>query len=356
MKGKNAFDAIEGIDTRYILEAAPDAPAYRGSKLRYIRIGAVAASLAVVTAAVLLGVGILRESGEAPAVPPAGGTGELETPTGGENAPLPPLNGSYTTDLYTVEEIDGKHYINFTDGNEKPAPESGGSTNVIKGIYFNSVEEMREKFLNGSFTADEVKNLKSQLTLTDKGFEIPDMTKLYDAVLPEGWSVYRVCVTSDHIGLSCRNEQTFDEEKEDYDGENGNLMIVSEQRYKTDYQFYFASQVEASKGGLIEDQTSFHGIPCKVYEAQNSVAKLRSIVMEYEKDGYCFEVLVTYILDHNQKPELINEEVPYDVTVFGKKDDVWFHMYITGFESAPEGDYYQSFGITPYQSTIVNVK
>ena len=112
MKGKNAFDAIEGIDTRYILEAAPDAPAHRGSKLRYIRIGAVAASLAVVTAAVLLGVGSLRESGESPAVPPAGGTGELETPTGGENAPLPPLNGSYTTDLYTVEEID-RRYANL---------------------------------------------------------------------------------------------------------------------------------------------------------------------------------------------------------------------------------------------------
>ena len=355
MKGKNAFDAIEGIDTRYILEAAPDAPAYRGSKLRYIRIGAVAASLAVVTAAVLLGVGILRESGEAPSVPPAGGTGELETPTGGENAPLPPLNGSYTTDLYTVEEIDGKHYIHFADGNEKPAPESGGSTNVIKGLYFNSVEEMREKFLNGSFTADEVKNLKSQLTLTDKGFEIPDMTKLYDAVLPEGWSVYRVCLDENDIYISVQNDKTFNESADDDTGESGFIAIHTDEHYDMVYQSYFVSYVQQYKDSIVRDETTFHGMPCDVYKRVSNGVNRKDVVMRVPIGGEAFDTLIKYRVKETGA-EVNNWGAPYSVSMYGEAFGQKIEIYLSGFESDPQGDFYQSFGIAPYQSTIVNVK
>ena len=51
MKGTTAFEAMEGLDPRYILEAAPDAPIRTGNKARLIRIAAVAAALALVVAA-----------------------------------------------------------------------------------------------------------------------------------------------------------------------------------------------------------------------------------------------------------------------------------------------------------------
>ena len=75
MKGKTAFHAMEGIDPRYILEAAPDAVVRKGSKAPYIRILAVAATVAVLTAVVVLGAGIMKQSGEnPPVVPPVGDT------------------------------------------------------------------------------------------------------------------------------------------------------------------------------------------------------------------------------------------------------------------------------------------
>ena len=75
MKGKTAFNAMEGIDPRYILEAAPDAAVRKGSKAPYIRILAVAAAVAVLTAVAVLGAGILKQSGEnPPVVPPEGDT------------------------------------------------------------------------------------------------------------------------------------------------------------------------------------------------------------------------------------------------------------------------------------------
>ena len=52
MKGKTAFHAMEGIDPRYILEAAPDAvaPVAVGRRTKFLRLAAVAAALAVVVA------------------------------------------------------------------------------------------------------------------------------------------------------------------------------------------------------------------------------------------------------------------------------------------------------------------
>ena len=52
MKGKTAFNAMEGIDPRYILEAAPDAvaPVAVGRSTKFLRLAAVAAALAVVVA------------------------------------------------------------------------------------------------------------------------------------------------------------------------------------------------------------------------------------------------------------------------------------------------------------------
>ena len=356
MKGKTAFNAMEGIDPRYILEAAPDAPVRTGSKARYIRILAVAATVAALTAVAVLGAGILKQNGDnppvrPPVVPPVGETDEVQTPAEGEDETAAPADGSYSTDLYTVTEIDGKHYINFVDGNEKPAPESGGNDFVLKGINFQSLEEMRQKFLKGSFTAAEVKDLKSQLTLTDKGFVVPDMMNLYNAVLPEGWSVPNIVLSDDSLIIKILKDSTFDETTGDDTGEFGYVTFMSEQKYENDYQTYFVSQIEQAKEGLLKDQTNYYGIPCKMYESRNSVAKLRSVVMEFEQDGCSFEILVSYILEHDRKPELVNPDIPYDVIMYGNMDGVRFKISLYGFESVPDESFYKSFGIQDYVPT-----
>ena len=85
MKGKTAFNAMEGIDPRYILEAAPDAGVRKGSKAPYIRILAVAATVAVLAAVAVLGAGILKQSGEnPPVVPPVGETQDAHVTSDGE--------------------------------------------------------------------------------------------------------------------------------------------------------------------------------------------------------------------------------------------------------------------------------
>lgn len=69
MKGKTAFNAMEGIDPRYILEAAPDAvaPVAVGRSTKFLRLAAVAAALAVVVAVGAVVAPMLMKEPAAPA-------------------------------------------------------------------------------------------------------------------------------------------------------------------------------------------------------------------------------------------------------------------------------------------------
>ena len=350
MKGKTAFNAMEGIDPRYILEAAPDAPVRTGSKTRYIRILAVAATVAVLTAVAVLGAGILKRSGEnppvrPPVVPPVGETDEVQTPAEGEDETAAPADGSYSTDLYTVTEIDGKHYINFVDGNEKPAPESGEDNIVVsKGIYFNSITEMKQKFLSGNFDKNEIQMMKAQLTLTDMGFEIPDMTKLQDVVLPEAWSVKNIKMDSSSISINIQNPSTYNEEKEDLSGEYGYIGLYSDKQYAGAYDFYFASYIDRIKNTLVDDRTTFMGMPCKVYEHTTSSSKIRVVVISIEEEDKRMEFMLSYYLEHKNAEE-VNSTIPHYVSMFGEINGTKVHAYLSGLENEPSMEFLQSFGI-----------
>ena len=71
MKGKTAFNAMEGIDPRYILEAAPDAvaPVAVGRRTKFLRLAAVAAALAVVVAVGAVVAPMLMKEPATPAEP-----------------------------------------------------------------------------------------------------------------------------------------------------------------------------------------------------------------------------------------------------------------------------------------------
>ena len=346
MKGKTAFNAMEGIDPRYILEAAPDAPvAVVGKRTRILRMSAVAATVAVLTAVAVLGAGILKQSGEnPPVVPPVGETQDAQTPAEGENETAAPADGSYATDLYTVTEIDGKHYISFVDGNEKPQEGSSGNAMIVKGIYFNSIEEMKQKFLKGNFTTAEVKNLKSQLTLTDKGFEIPDMTQLYDVVLPDGWSVSYVTLTETDIQIAFRNEATYNEKIEDFSGESGYMILLTDEQYEKKYQKDIVSYIEEIEDNKIQDKTEYLGYPCSMYEDVNDDVRLRVVLMKLEREGSTFEIMLTYCVEHPKK-EYVSDTVPYSVCMYGSANDQKFRVYLSGFENEPVKAFFDSFGI-----------
>ncbi len=371
MNGMQAFEAMTDIDPQYILKCAPDAPVkvkHRGS---YLRVAAIAAALAVLAIGSVIGWGSMnRGKNPSPTLPSEQGSGNAadsadtqestQTPTESmppvtesrppeeESKPSAPINGSYTTDKYTVEEIEGKHYISFADGNEKPTAENGDELTVITGIYFASLEEMQKKFLTGDFTEKEILQLKGQLTLTDKGFEIPDMTKLYDAVLPEGWSVKYLSLSANRILFSVQNDMTYNKEQDDDAGESGYIALLTDDRYEREYKKNISSYIEEIKNNKIESITDFQGIPCSVYEKINDDVKLQIVMLKFEQGDCSYEVKLTYCLAHPDK-ELVNDKVPYDLEMYGNMKGQKFKIYLSGFEQEITSDFLKAFAIRPLE-------
>lgn len=354
MKGKTAFHAMEGIDPRYILEAAPDAAVRKGSKAPYIRILAVAAAVAALTAVAVLGAGILKQSGDnPPVVPPVGETQDAQTPAEGENETAAPQNGSYSTDLYTVAEIDGKHYLNFFTENHPPEQEtSNGSDSiiVIPTLHFSSVASLQKKLLTGDWTEGEINILKQCSRWTDNGFEVPDAHNLYDAVFPSGWSVYGdVDYHGPYYYITARNDACTDDPYNGYDGESASVSLFNDSKYEYDHKLSILSVRE--KGTLIETWTEYDGVPCEVYEYDTSVATIRVIILKLEQDGDVKEIAMNYCLDHTRNPDVIDPDHPYLVYIFGDKDGVKYCVRLHSMKTAPGVEFLSSFGIKPVELT-----
>ena len=129
MKGKTAFDALGSIDPRYILEAAPDAPViHAGNKILYIRILAVAATVAALTAVAVLGAGIMKQSGEnPPVVPPVGetdGTFATTNDTNGNDTVSFETTGAETEVKEPTVEIGDYEFVYIPGEEEAELPDS----------------------------------------------------------------------------------------------------------------------------------------------------------------------------------------------------------------------------------------
>lgn len=354
MKGKTAFDALGSIDPRYILEAAPDAPARKGSKAPYLRILAVAATVAALTAVAVLGAGIMKQSGEnPPVVPPVEETQDAQTPAEGESETDAPQNGSYSTDLYTVTEIDGKYYLNFFEENHPLETETGvGSSSImiLPSLTFPSVECMRQKFLTGDWTEDEIKTLKRIMYWKGNGFEMPDIDHLYEAVVPDGWGgADKVWYYGDCYSFSIKNEATYRMTNEGGKGETGYIGVYPREKFDIRYQRDFVDFMESHKNDLLDGQSEYDGYPCRIYEYDTSVAIIRIVILTIEEKEYSYNIQLTYLLAHDDKSQQdrVNPNAPYSVNIYGNRHGQGFYVYLSSLEQSPTVDYLLSFGIQP---------
>ena len=163
MKGKTAFNAMEGIDPRYILEAAPDAVIRKGSKAPYIRILAVAATVAVLTAVAVLGAGIMKQSGEnPPVVPPEGdtdGTFATTNDTNGNDTVSFETTGAETEVKEPTVEIGDYDFVYIPGEEEAELPDSmqGMAVSSLVGIG-TLVDNVTVESLKGSIRTTPLGN------------------------------------------------------------------------------------------------------------------------------------------------------------------------------------------------------
>ncbi len=382
MKGKTAFDALGSIDPRYILEAAPDVPVRKGSKAPYIRFLAIAATVSALTAVailvstVLMLAGGMKQNGEnLPTVPPMGEAqdgqnetdedtdgytdpsvdGRTESPADPEAQPPEIPSGAFTTPWYTVEEIDGKYYLRFTDEvetyeEESSGDSSGGNCIIITGIRLGTVEELKARVLAGDFSEGTISKLKG---LMDRyGYEVPNVPNLYEPIIPEGWSSPDgVEWFGRYFYVDLRNDERIyvGSRIEQYIGENGSYRMYDDKSYERDYEDKITDV--RNRGTLREDMIEYDGVPCEVYEYDTSVATIRVIILKLEQDGDVKEIAMTYCLDHDKDPDQINPDHPYSLQIFGERDGIKYHVRLSSMKTVPSIEFLSSFGIKPVELT-----
>lgn len=245
-------------------------------------------------------------------------------------------------DVLTIENLDGKYYLNFTEGNDLPEGTDKDSLSaVLADILFPSLADMQEKFINGTFSEAQITRLKKELTLTDKGFEVFDMRALYDVTLPnESW------VKSMASLVKYRYAVFFESEAE---GAHGNIVFCTDAYYEAQYQSDMVKGLEKQKENILPDETEYLGYPCVVYEYETAVAKLRAVTLRIENEYGYVDVLVEYCLENTLRPERGNAEIPESITFYGA-DSRQKYILRLDVSTAPTKELFTSFAVVSFEN------
>jgi len=245
-------------------------------------------------------------------------------------------------DVLTIENLDGKYYLNFTEGNDLPDGTDKDSLScVLEDILFSSLADMQQKFISGNFSKAEINHLKAELILTDKGFETFNMRSLYDVALPnESW------VKSMASLVKYRYAVFFESEAEEA---YGNIIFCTDAYFEMQYQSDVVKDMEKRKENILPDETEYLGYPCVVYEYETEVAKLRTVIFRMENEYGYVDVRVKYCLEHTLKPERGNAEVPRSITFYGT-DNRQNYILQLWVSEAPTKELFTSFAVVPFEN------
>ena len=295
-----------------------------------------------------------------PADVPSQGTTEVTTQqttaetTAAETAPAettpettaPVLDGSFSTPDYEVTVLDGKCYLNFTDGNEfetNSDSSNGGNMSMVNIDYirFDSLAEMKQKLMNNELTDEQKDIIKAKFTLSENGFEICNVQELIQPVVPSEISIASVFLYGE--------DYTFD-------------LVENTANPKLSAGMYFgdAGKWERNLNQWMEiiekNQLDSHetdtvdGITTETYVYTTKSAQLKRVFLTIPgEDGQAAtHIMIKYILQADSSLLTVSDTVPAEIFIFGEKNGIPFDYLIHGLTEAPTVEWLSSFSIAPY--------
>jgi hypothetical protein len=256
----------------------------------------------------------------------------------------PVLDGSFSTPDYDVTVIDGKCYLNFTDGNEAETTAQGdlvfGGDHTY--LIFSSLAEMKQKLQENTLTATEINTVKAYFQRNETGFEICNVANLMTTVLPDGWCNTRV----DLLGATYRIGVDGGESNPHLSG----IMRLSE---SSQWDKMYADELELiqSKTDVSHTTGTFDGIPCEVYTYMTSTSTLKDVFLTIPgEDGKAdMNVLLIYVLDTIYPDKLtVSETISTHLYMYGETYSTYYDYTLLGLTEAPTVEWLSSFSIAPY--------
>ena len=272
--------------------------------------------------------------------------------TAAETAPAetaaPVLDGSFSTPDYAVSVIDGKCYLNFTDGNEIETDSSssfGDSMSVnVNFIRFDSLAEMKQKLVRNELSDEQKSIMKSKFTLSENGFEICNVQELIQPSVPSDLFVDSVYLYGTQYEFLLRDHVESPELSAGmYWGDAG--------KWERQYAFWM-DVIEQNQ--LDKHETGdFDGSPCETYIFTTKSTQVKHIYLTLnDTEGNTpTHIMLEYALQTDSGTVTVSDTIPLAVYLFGEKNGSPFDYYISGLTEAPTVEWLSSFSIAPYVDT-----
>lgn len=252
------------------------------------------------------------------------------------------LPSDFTTDLYSVTKIDGVCYLNFNDGNQFIPTGDESLDYVFAGVYYDSYEELRDAFLNGKLSTGTMNTIKQQFEKSDQGIAVLDVVNMGKPMAPANATIQnKICWTG--------TELTYDVDSSLY-GSWGFFTLKTSAVYDA---FYMQNYENARKNFTVisETDSTFDGVPCKIYEIENNSGQYRDVIMDVTRKNQTFHIYMRYVLDHSMDILPESDTAPYHVYVFSESNGQKHVLKQYSFKETPTLDWLTSFVLAPVSDT-----
>ncbi len=247
-------------------------------------------------------------------------------------------NNQYVKPSYTITEINGKHYLNFSDGNEWNYDDIGNMDyNEVATIDFNTLSDMKYAIENNTFNKDQIRKIKRDFKRDVNGIEIINTNELFMPAIPLELTCEKYCWQGNNYGGLLLSK----------DDMNCSFRIS----YDKTYNNVFKSEHEKMISNELITITSIkqqkiRGLSATIYEFYTDISVSREIWYEIAVGNKTLYVIEWYLLVSYDMP--CSETVPYQIKLYGNENNCGFYYYLFDLDELPSIDWISSFGIEPY--------
>lgn len=250
-------------------------------------------------------------------------------------------NREYVKPTYTIKEIGGRFYMNFSDGNEYQREDPLLMPHYPSGIDYDSLDNMKSAIENNTFSGSDVEIIKNVFSKDNvKGIKIIDTNKIYKPVLPSGVESVSCLWKGNSYSCQFGSQMSINGwfvylQKEDYD-----------KKFENEYEDWLSNEnITLTSAREID----IEGITAIEYRFKTSKASLKKIRYKIEVEGKVLYVDEHYATDCLPNVAVnVSETNPAYIHIYGSENGAYFFYTLHNVFGPVSPDLLSSFGAELY--------
>ena len=242
----------------------------------------------------------------------------------------------YDNPLYSITVEDGQHKMLFKeDPPTLDIPSHFGVSLALDYPTFQSVAQMRKTIITGAFTETELIALTFGKDATD-GIEICDPDQLYEATVPEEFTLNHITLQGTDYSFDFRSETV-----------QACIHCYNQEDYEEEFNSGYKDFLTNSNITITKKQITLNRF-ATVYYGHTDVAKFKFICYELCAGSKKMYIQEEYLLEIEEDRQPVSSRVPDTIHIWGEENGGYFHGYFTDFTERPSVRWLREIGIKPY--------